>query len=75
MRTPHVYLPLLGLLVLASLFTAGRSLSAERSGSQLSEVAGARYRLDPASAKSSGARLLPRDVRRAGFLPACEVLW
>ena len=67
MRTPHVYLPVIGLLVLASLFTAGRSLSAARSGPQLSEVAGARYRLDAASAKSAGARLLAHDVRRAGF--------
>ena len=67
MRTPHVYLPLVGLLVLASLFTAGRSLSAPRSRPELSEVAGARYRLDPASAKISGARLLAQDVRRDGF--------
>jgi hypothetical protein len=65
--SPRIYLPLLGLLVLASLFTAGRSLSAARSGQERSEVAGARYRLDAASASSSGARLLPRDVRRAGF--------
>jgi hypothetical protein len=67
MRAPHVYLPVIGLLVLASLVTAGRSLSAARSGPQLSDVAGARYRLDAASAKSSGARLLAQDVRRAGF--------
>jgi hypothetical protein len=67
MRTPHVYLPVIGLLVLASLVIAGRSLSAARSGPQLSDVAGARYRLDPTSAKSSGARLLAQDVRRAGF--------
>jgi hypothetical protein len=67
MRTPHVYLPVIGLLVLASLVTAGRSLSAARSGPQLSDVAGARYRLDAATAKSSGARLLAQDVRRAGF--------
>ena len=67
MRTPHVHLPLLGLLVLAALVIAGRSLSAARSGAQRSEVAGARYRLDAASAKKSGARLLAQDVRRAGF--------
>jgi hypothetical protein len=67
MRTPHVYMPLLGLLVLVSLVTAGRSLSAERSAPLRSEVAGARYRLDAAGAKSSGARLLGQDVRRAGF--------
>ena len=39
--------------------TAARSLSAERSGPVASEVAGARYRLDAASAKRTGARLLP----------------
>ncbi len=65
--SPRLYLPLLGLLVLASLFTAARSLSAARSGPQLSEVAGARYRLDAANAKSSGARLLPQEARRADF--------
>ena len=67
MRAPHVHLPLLGLLVLAALVIAGHSLSAARSGAQQSDVAGARYRLDAASAESSGARLLSRDVRRAGF--------
>jgi hypothetical protein len=73
MRAPHVYLPVIGLLVLASLFTAGRSLSAARSDPQRSDVAGARYRLDAASAKSSGARLLAQDVRRAGFRFATTV--
>ena len=63
----RISVPLLGLLVVASLFTAGRSLSAERSPQVLSEVAGARYRLDAASARSSGARLLGQDVRRAGL--------
>jgi hypothetical protein len=68
MRQPsRSYVALLGLLVLAALATAGRSLSAERSAAAPSDVAGARYRLDAASAKSSGARLLPADVRRAGF--------
>jgi hypothetical protein len=67
MRTPHVYLPVIGLLVLASLVTAGRSLSAARPGPRLADIAGARYRLDAASAKRSGARLLTPDVRRAGF--------
>jgi hypothetical protein len=65
--SPRIYLPVLGVLVLASLFTAGRSLSAARSTPQPSEVAGARYRLDAASARRSGARLLAQDVRRAGF--------
>lgn len=63
----RISVPLLGLLVVASLFTAGRSLSAERSPQVLSEVAGARYRLDAASARSSGARLLGQDVRRGGL--------
>ena len=67
MRSSHVYTALIGLLVLAALFTAGRSLSAARLPQVLSDVAGARYRLDAASAKSSGARLLAQDVRRAGF--------
>ena len=67
MRSSHVYTALIGLLVLAALFTAGRSLSAARSPQVLSDVAGARYRLDAASAKRSGARLLGQDVRRAGF--------
>ena len=67
MRTPHVYLPVLGLLALASLVSAARSLSAARPGPQLSDVAGARYRLDAASAKRSGARLLSPHVRRAAF--------
>jgi hypothetical protein len=65
--SPRVYVPLLGLLVLALLSTAGRSMSAARAGTQLSDVAGARYRLHAADAKSSGARLLPRDVRRDTF--------
>jgi hypothetical protein len=65
--SPRLYLPLLAVLALALLFTVGRSLSAARSGPQLSDVAGARYRLDAASAKGSGARLLGQDVRRAGF--------
>jgi hypothetical protein len=68
MRLPsRSYAALLGLLVLAALATAGRSLSAERSATAPSDVAGARYRLDAPSAKSSGARLLSADVRRAGF--------
>ena len=67
MRSSHVYTAMIGLLVLAALFTAGRSLSAARLPQVLSDVAGARYRLDAASAKRSGARLLGQDVRRAGF--------
>lgn len=63
----RIYLPLLALVALASLVTAARSLSAERSAPGAAEVAGARYRLDAASAKRSGARLLGQDVRRATF--------
>ena len=65
--SPRLYLPLLGLLALALLVSAARSVSAQRSVPVASEVAGARYRLDAASAKRSGARLLSEDVRRAGF--------
>jgi hypothetical protein len=65
--TSRISVGLLALVVLASLVTAARSLSAERSAPVVSEVAGARYRLDAADAKRSGARLLPAAVRRAGF--------
>lgn len=63
--SPRVYLPLLALLALPFLVGAARSLSA--SPSVASDVAGARYRLDAASAKRSGAQLLPGSVRRATF--------
>jgi hypothetical protein len=65
--SPRIYVPLLGFLALASMVTAARSLSAERSSTAPSAVAGARYRLDAASAKRSGARLLSQDVRAEGF--------
>jgi hypothetical protein len=63
--SPRIYLPLLALLVVPLLVSATRSLSAQ--APVPSEVAGARYRLDAASAKASGARLLPESARRAGF--------
>jgi hypothetical protein len=63
--SPRIYLPLLALLVVPLLVSATRSLSAQ--APVPSEVAGARYRLDAASAKSSGARLLPESARRATF--------
>jgi hypothetical protein len=63
--SPRVYVPLLVLLVLPFMVGAARSLSAQ--APVRSDVAGARYRLDAAGAKSSGARLLPDRVRRAGF--------
>ena len=63
--SPRIHLPLLALLVVPLLIGATRSLSAQ--APVPSEVAGARYRLDAASAKSSGARLLPESARRATF--------
>jgi hypothetical protein len=63
--SPRIYLPLLAVLVLPLLVSATRSLSAQ--APVPSEVAGARYRLDAASAKASGARLLPASARRSGF--------
>jgi hypothetical protein len=63
--SPRVYLPLLALLALPLMVGAARSFSAQAPAP--AEVAGARYRLDPASAKRSGARLLPAGVRRATF--------
>ena len=63
--SPRVYLPLLALLAVPFLIGAARSLSAP--APVRSDVAGARYRLDAASAKRSGARLLPDGVRRATF--------
>jgi hypothetical protein len=62
---PRVYLPLLALLAVVLMVSAARSLSAQ--APRPSEVAGARYRLDAAGAKRSGARLLPDSVRRAAF--------
>jgi hypothetical protein len=63
--SPRIYLPLLALLAVPLLVSATRSLSAQ--APVPSEVAGARYRLDAASAKASGARLLRQSTRRAGF--------
>jgi hypothetical protein len=63
--SPRVYVPVLALLALPFLIGAARSLSAP--APVRSDVAGARYRLDAASAKRSGARLLPSHVRRATF--------
>jgi hypothetical protein len=63
--SPRIYLPLLALLALPLMVSATRSLSAQAPAP--AEVAGARYRLDPASAKRSGARLLSDSARRASF--------
>jgi hypothetical protein len=65
--SPRIYVPLLGLLVLAVIVPAGHSVGAKRRATGPWEVAGARYRLDAASAKRTGARLLSEDERRAGF--------
>jgi hypothetical protein len=65
--SPRIYLPLIAVLALVSMVSVARSLSNARSAPAASEVAGARYRLDAASAKASGARLLPQTTRRASF--------
>jgi hypothetical protein len=71
----RVYAPVLAVLGLVLLlFVANRPLYVHHghprqveSGPVGAEAGGARYRLDAASAKSSGARLLSDDARRAGF--------
>jgi hypothetical protein len=63
--SPRIYLPLLALLALPLIVGAARSVSAQ--APVASEVAGARYRLDAASAKRSGARLLSNSARLATF--------
>jgi hypothetical protein len=64
---PRRYLPAAAVLALALLLLAGLRLTAAPAAPDPSDVAGARYRLDAASAESSGARLLSPAVRRAGF--------
>jgi len=67
MRTaPRALLPLLAVACLLALASVALSHRGPRSA-PASEVAGARYRLDAASAKRAGARLLTADVRRAGL--------
>jgi hypothetical protein len=65
--SPRVVLPLLGLLVVAAMAPVGRSVGAKPRDAAPLDVAGARYRLDAASAKRSGARLLSAAERRATF--------
>ena len=65
--SPRVLLPLVGLLVLAALASVGRTAGADPRARQPFDAAGARYRLDAASAKRDGARLLSPSQRRAGF--------
>jgi hypothetical protein len=64
--SPRIYFPVLALAVLLLALNVVGSPHAQRSATP-SEVAGARYRLDAADAKRSGARLLPDSVRRATF--------
>ncbi len=63
--SPRILLPLLALLAVPLLLSATRSLSAQAPAA--SDVAGAHYRLDAASAKRSGAPLLSGATRRATF--------
>src|SRR5436190_7202523 len=65
----RVYAPILGVLGLVLLLlAANRPIYAHHVGARgVSGAAGARYRLDAASAKSSGATYLSGDARRAGF--------
>jgi hypothetical protein len=65
--SPRILLPLLAVVALVATVGAARSVSAGRSATAASQVAGARYRLDAASAKSTGARLLSDSMRRATF--------
>jgi hypothetical protein len=64
--SPRIYLPVLAIVGLLALLNVVASPRAQR-GAAPAEVAGARYRLDAASAQRSGARLLPDAVRRATF--------
>ena len=63
--SPRILLPLLALLAVPLLLSATRSLSAQAPAA--SDVAGAHYRLDAASARRSGAPLLSGAARRATF--------
>jgi hypothetical protein len=63
----RLYLPMVVLLALVSMVSVARSLSTAKPARTAAEVAGARYRLDAASAKRSGAPLLSNGARRAGF--------
>jgi hypothetical protein len=65
--SPRIFLPVLGVLALVLMVSAARSVSAGRPATTASEVAGARYRLDAASAERAGARPLTDAVRRATF--------
>jgi len=65
--SPRIFLPLFALLALASLVSVARSLSTAKPARAAAEVAGARYRLDAASAKGSGAAMLSDGARRATF--------
>jgi hypothetical protein len=64
--SPRIYVPVLALAGLLLLLNVVASPRAQR-GAVAPDVAGARYRLDAASAHRSGARLLPDAARRATF--------
>jgi hypothetical protein len=63
----RIALAIIGLLALAVYLPVGRPASAGRTAQPPAYADGARYRLDPASAKRDGARLLSPAERRAGF--------
>jgi hypothetical protein len=63
----RIALAVVGLLTLAVYLPVGRPASAERRAQRPLYADGARYRLDAASAKRDGTRLLSAAERRAGF--------
>jgi hypothetical protein len=64
--SPRIYLPLLALVGVLWIVGAAASQRTQRNATP-AEVAGARYRLDAATAKRAGARVLPAAARRATF--------
>jgi hypothetical protein len=63
----RIALAVVGLVALATYLPVGRTAGADRKAEQPYGAGGARYRLDAASAKRAGARLLSPSQRRAGF--------
>jgi len=63
----RIALAIVGLVALAAYLPVGRTAGADRKPEQPYGPGGARYRLDAASAKRDGARLLAPSQRRAGF--------
>jgi hypothetical protein len=64
--SPRIYVPVLALAGLLIVLNLAASPRAER-GRAAGDAAGARYRLDAASAKRSGALVLPAAARQATF--------